>query len=129
MFGMGTGGSLRLLSPETFLSVDSIAAAFLLSPLAIKLARVFPYSALQLSFSPHLQNRTGCRRFRTLTKDPSALTRNSDILFFHSGAHIPPGSSLLPSPFALLSLFSSPLTAAGSRLSPQLLSQIKPSTD
>ena len=33
MFGMGTGGSLRLLSPETKLSLDPVAAAFLVSTL------------------------------------------------------------------------------------------------
>ena len=63
MFGMGTGGSLRLLSPE-----------ILCSPLPLRVFPLFPGSFLFLprlfaflrsaSASPHLQNRTG----------PSALT-------------------------------------------------------
>ena len=63
MFGMGTGGSLRLLSPE-----------ILCSPLPLRVFPLFPGSFLFLprlfaflrsaSAFPHLQNRTG----------PSALT-------------------------------------------------------
>ena len=46
MFGMGTGGSLRLLSPETYLSLDSIAVAFLLP--SIQPSNGLPTSSLQL---------------------------------------------------------------------------------
>ena len=84
MFGMGTGGSLRLLSPETKQGLDPFAAAFLLPsvrpsnglptvsgrtrlPLpvgstAIRLHRL-PLEALQLKALTHRvshpQNRTG----------------------------------------------------------------------
>ena len=44
---MGTGGSLRLLSPETKLSLDSIAAAFLLS--SVRPSNGLPTSSVQLS--------------------------------------------------------------------------------
>ena len=75
MFGMGTGGTLRLLSPETKLSLEAIAAAFLVSTLRQSncLASAFPLFASRLflfgfrnrldaAFAlhpPHPQNRTG----------------------------------------------------------------------
>ena len=59
MFGMGTGGSLRLLSPETKLSLDAIAAAFSLSDAsAIELPRVFLLSTFTIAWR--------FRAFRTL---------------------------------------------------------------
>ena len=58
MFGMGTGGSLRLLSPETKQGLDPFAAAFLVPS-------VRPSNGLPTSFgrfsarASHPQNRTG----------------------------------------------------------------------
>ena len=77
MFGMGTGGSLRLLSPETKRSLDSFAAALFLpsgrprtaSRLSLLRFALFAslFAAQQPCF-PHPQNRTGSSSVHRLTK-------------------------------------------------------------
>ena len=76
MFGMGTGGSLRLLSPET-----RCASAFCcrLSRIAARQSNCLASSYLLLGFSfrfPHPQNRTGRSSAHRLTKATHSLLRN-----------------------------------------------------
>ena len=79
MFGMGTGGSLRLLSPETKLSLDSIAAAFLASS-------VRPSYGLPTAFR-HFGVRNRFRTLKTaqgrasLAPDQGALSALSKLRF------------------------------------------------
>ena len=113
MFGMGTGGSLRLLSPETKLSLDAFAAAFLVSSVrpSIGLPTSFlrrrsgsPHSGPWRSRASHPQNRTGSIRSRP-TKAFAPLSKLLTNQFFRaSGRPLGriPGS---PSSFALRSAF------------------------
>ena len=77
MFGMGTGGSLRLLSPETKLSLDSFAAARSRHPVGHQRPPVCLRSDSRSSrpprfapqpCPPHPQNRTGSSSVHRLTK-------------------------------------------------------------
>ena len=51
MFGMGTGGSLRLLSPETKLSLDAFAAAFLVSSVRPSIGLPTSFQRFRFRFS------------------------------------------------------------------------------
>ena len=82
MFGMGTGGSLRLLSPETKLSLDSVAAAFLLSSLRPSNGLASSFSQRRNRFYPHPQNCTGSSSVHRLTKAfPFTLSETSSFCF------------------------------------------------
>ena len=63
MFGMGTGGSLRLLSPETKQGLVPFAAAFLLTSVRPSNGLPTAFESLQLQALTHCvshpQNRTG----------------------------------------------------------------------
>ena len=113
MFGMGTGGSLRLLSPETKQSLDSFAAAYSLLGFSFKSAPSKPHrletslplhfrltktSVPLLSVSPKLTNPSGksicfCFGFQF----PQSLS-------FRSSAHLSVllQASLLPAAYSLL---------------------------
>ena len=124
MFGMGTGGSLRLLSPEIGQGPNPLAAArFGSVGSAIQLPPDFLLTrALLLSLrsqlkASHPQNRTG-RNFHlrlTMTSTSIPLTFSHKLSFKGFGSR-----SQLPGPLSLL-LFTVPFS-----LLP--LSKIKPST-
>ena len=89
---MGTGGSLRLLSPETKLSLDPVAAAFLVSPLANRTGSRLTY----------LNGATGfIRTLKTAQARVSALSDQDSASSL--------GNFFLRTPF-LVSLRISPLT-------------------
>ena len=118
---MGTGGSLRLLSPETLFSLDSTASAlpgsvgppsigrptaflrFAVAGCVLRFALCSSRFALRPSHPPHLQNRTG-RVVRTaLTMGRSPFTRNVSTFPLRFPQALPPDSSPLrfpPAPFA-----------------------------
>ena len=140
MFGMGTGGSLRLLSPETLFTFASTAsalpgsvgppfigrpAAFLRFAVAGCALRFALHFALRFPHPPHLQNRTG-RVVRTaLTMGRSHFTRNVFTLPLRFPQALPPDSSPLrfpPAPFA--SRLRTPIFRSQLSLSDQALDRL-----
>ena len=89
MFGMGTGGSLRLLSPEILFGLDlpSTSALQGLSPSLLRLFSVnrfrfsaFRPSSLPFQAFPHLQNRTGLTLSQFLFQWLAFLDQALDLL-------------------------------------------------
>ena len=78
MFGMGTGGTLQLLSPETFIR---LSARFALS--AHRLPRI-PFRSSRFSLPslrvPHLQNRTGLTLSLLFSQWLASLDQALDLL-------------------------------------------------
>ena len=133
---MGTGGSLRLLSPETLFSLDSTASALPGSAgppfngrpaafLRFAVAGCALRFTLRSSHPPHLQNRTG-RVVRTaLTMGRSHFTRNVSTLPLRFPQALPPDSSPLrfpPAPFA--SRLRTPIFRSQLSLSDQALDRL-----
>ena len=113
MFGMGTGGSLRLLSPETKLSLDSTAAA---RPGSVGSAIERPPDSLSSlsQLTRTLKTAQGRASFAPDQGASSALFETSSNQFFGFGSGLrfrfPPfpsrvpsfSCSLLPFPYSLL---------------------------
>ena len=115
MFGMGTGGSLRLLSPETKQGLVPFAAAFLLTSVRPSNGLPTAFESLQLQALTHCvshpQNRTGWKFSSTRPRCPTlprilSQTISSVSLRISLSVPFPPLSLwfvlLLPTHYSLL---------------------------